>query len=124
MAKTVNTGWRNVTPGKCDFCGSDDDWDVDGRCNVYCSCQTCGECGMFDGHEIGCTAGDEEAEEEEAAARPLIHLSDAQMSRLMARGCFDSVVIHEGQLYVSCDGELIYHWDGELWIDLAEPIKA
>ncbi len=59
MAHTVNTGWRNVTPGTCAICGSDDDYDCDGRGHVYCSCQTCAECGMFDGHEIGCVGSDE-----------------------------------------------------------------
>ena len=63
MAKSVFTGWRTVTPGKCSECGSDDEWDCDGRGTVYCSCQTCSECGMFDGHEIGCKV----AQEEEAA---------------------------------------------------------
>lgn len=65
--KTVNTGWRNVTPGACVICGCDDDWDCDGRGNVYCSCQTCGECGMFDGHEIGCAEGAREDENDECA---------------------------------------------------------
>lgn len=56
--KTVNTGWRNVTPGKCLQCGSDDDWQVDGRGNVLCSCQACPDCGIVDAygfHEPGCS---------------------------------------------------------------------
>lgn len=54
MAATVFTGWRTVTPGRCFNCGFSEDWDCDGRGTIYCSCQTCPECGMFDGHEIGC----------------------------------------------------------------------
>jgi hypothetical protein len=54
MAKTVQQGFRSVTPGQCAACGFDDDWRVDGRETIYCSCQTCPECGMFDGCEIGC----------------------------------------------------------------------
>lgn len=69
MAKSVFTGWRTVTPGKCSCCGSDDDWDCDGRGTVYCGCQTCCECGMFDGHEIGCQAAkDAENQIEEEVA--------------------------------------------------------
>lgn len=62
MATTVNTGWRNVTPGKCFTCGSTDEWDCDGRGTIYCSCDACPECGMLDGHEIGCEEGAREAE--------------------------------------------------------------
>lgn len=54
MSATVYTGWRNVTPGKCAACGCDDDWDVDGRGTVFCSCQRCAECGEFDGHSAEC----------------------------------------------------------------------
>lgn len=53
--KTVFTGWRTVTPGACGICGSDDDWDCDGRGTIYCSCQCCAECGTFDGHTQGCS---------------------------------------------------------------------
>ena len=38
MAKTVNTGWRLVTPGTCGACGNDSDYGVDGRGHVLCSC--------------------------------------------------------------------------------------
>ena len=38
MAKTVNTGWRLVTPGDCKNCGNDSDYGCDGRDNVLCSC--------------------------------------------------------------------------------------
>jgi hypothetical protein len=46
------------------------------------------------------------------------------MARLLGRGCFDSVILQDGGVYVSCGPELIYRWNGEagLWIDLAEPI--
>ena len=65
MAKKVFTGWRTVTPGKCSCCGSDDEWDCDGRGSIFCSCQTCSACSAFDGHEAGCP--EVESEEEEAA---------------------------------------------------------
>ena len=55
--KTLNTGWRNVTPGKCAECGCDDDWSCDGRGNVLCSCQACPDCGLLDAygmHESDC----------------------------------------------------------------------
>ena len=72
MATTVFTGWRKVTPGKCTECGCDDDWSCDGRGNILCGCQACGECGILDAygfHESGCPAlerQDEEPEEEAA----------------------------------------------------------
>ena len=58
MAITVNTGWRNVTPGECLGCGFHDDWTVDGRGNVLCGCQACPGCGILDAygfHNTGCT---------------------------------------------------------------------
>lgn len=58
--KTVSTGWRDVTPGKCLVCGCDDDYDCDGRGNVYCSCQCCSECGSHEGHWDGCSLVAEE----------------------------------------------------------------
>ena len=57
MAKTVDTGWRKVTPGPCDACGFDDGWTCDGRGNVMCDCQACPDCGIVDAygfHEPGC----------------------------------------------------------------------
>ena len=62
MAKTVNTGWRNVAPGRCSCCGDDDGWDCDGRGTVYCECQTCPGCGEYAGHGAGCpeVASDDE----------------------------------------------------------------
>lgn len=57
MAETVFTGWRTETPGDCMVCGFDNEWDCDGRGNIFCSCQACPECGMGDGHEIGCAEG-------------------------------------------------------------------
>lgn len=57
MAKVVSTGWRVVAPGDCLLCGSTDDWEVDGRGNILCSCQACPECGILDAygfHEQGC----------------------------------------------------------------------
>ena len=50
MATTVNTGWREVTPGNCDSCGFDDGWQVDGRGNVMCDCQACPDCGSLDAY--------------------------------------------------------------------------
>jgi hypothetical protein len=38
MAKTVFTGWRKVTPGRCCECGCDDDWGCDGSGTIACSC--------------------------------------------------------------------------------------
>jgi hypothetical protein len=38
VAKTVFTGWRKVTPGKCSECGFDNDWGCDGSGHVLCSC--------------------------------------------------------------------------------------
>lgn len=58
MSRTVNTGWRNVTPGACVICGFDDRWDVDGRGTVYCAdCDACESCGSHDGHWADCRAG-------------------------------------------------------------------
>jgi hypothetical protein len=57
MAKTVNTGWRDVTPGKCHECGEREAWSCDGRGNVMCECQACPDCGIVDAygmHEAGC----------------------------------------------------------------------
>lgn len=72
MAKSVFTGWRTVTPGKCCECGCDDDWSDDGRGNVLCGCQACAECGELSAygfHAQGCPALEEgePSEEEEAA---------------------------------------------------------
>src|SRR5688572_30464310 len=72
MAATVFTGWRNVTPGPCSQCGSTEDYDCDGRGTVYCSCQCCGSCGMFDGHEIGCEA-DQDDDDQDDAGEPRTH---------------------------------------------------
>ncbi len=58
--KTVFTGWKTVTPGECFSCGCSEDWECDGRGTIYCSCQCCGECGAFDGHNAGCTELKEE----------------------------------------------------------------
>ncbi len=44
MAKSVFTGWRTVTPGKCYSCGETDGWTDDGAGHVYCECQVCSEC--------------------------------------------------------------------------------
>lgn len=72
MAKTVSTGWRKVTPGKCSECGCDDDWSCDGRGNVLCGCQACVGCGILDAygfHEHGCPVlKEEDGETEEEAA--------------------------------------------------------
>ncbi len=54
MATSVFTGWRTVTPGMCECCGSTEDWDCDGRGTVFCECQRCPECGGWDGHDSGC----------------------------------------------------------------------
>ena len=60
MSRTVQTGVlndRTVTPGACDICGCDDDWSVDGRGNVLCSCQACPGCDLLDAynmHEANC----------------------------------------------------------------------
>jgi hypothetical protein len=64
-AKTVTTPMgRVISPGGCTLCGFDDQWSTDGRGAIICSCQTCPECGMFDGHEIGCKSGQEENDDE------------------------------------------------------------
>ena len=63
MAKTVFTGWRSVTPGKCRVCGSDDDWDCDGRGAVFCGCQCCPECGEHDDHTHCCPEAQESDED-------------------------------------------------------------
>lgn len=53
--KTVIIGCgRKVTPGKCLYCGYDDDWDADGRDTIYCSCQCCSGCSMFNDHTSEC----------------------------------------------------------------------
>lgn len=55
--KTVNTGWRTITPGECLECGCDDCWTCDGRGNVLCDCQACPDCGIIDAygfHEPTC----------------------------------------------------------------------
>lgn len=57
MARTVDTGWRRVTPGACDFCGCDEDWLVDGRGGVYCTCQTCSDCEEPWGEHLATCAG-------------------------------------------------------------------
>lgn len=57
MATRVHTGWRWIEPGKCLVCGSDDEWECDGRGNVLCECQRCSECGELDAygmHAAGC----------------------------------------------------------------------
>lgn len=55
MAKTINpSGFRKVTPGKCDVCGFDDDWECDGSGRIFCSCERCPECGEIDGCKIDC----------------------------------------------------------------------
>lgn len=57
MATTVSTGYRTITPGRCGICGYSDGWQVDGRCNVLCDCQSCPDCGIVDAygfHEPGC----------------------------------------------------------------------
>ena len=68
MAKTVDTGWQNVTPGACLECGFDDEWSCDGRGNVLCSCQACPYCNelsAYNFHNEGCPAllTDEEIED-------------------------------------------------------------
>jgi hypothetical protein len=56
MSKTVDTGvGRQIAPGKCDNCGSDDDWESDGRGALYCSCECCSECLTYDGHDRKCS---------------------------------------------------------------------
>ena len=65
MASTVFTGWHNVTPGPCSVCGMTDDYECDGRGTVYCSCQCCASCGMFDGHETGCDAANDDAADDD-----------------------------------------------------------
>lgn len=71
MAKTVHTGWREVTPGPCFECGSDDDYECDGRGNVTCGCQSCGDCGsrdVYGFHEPGCPAADGDGADEQETA--------------------------------------------------------
>jgi hypothetical protein len=66
MAKTVNTGGRTITPGDCDICGFDSDWECDGRGNVLCSCQVCPDCGLVDAygfHESNCIRLEENSHE-------------------------------------------------------------
>ncbi len=58
--KTVFTGWRNVTPGPCHYCGYDNDYFCNGRGVVFCGCQTCPDCHVFDGHASNCNLVDEE----------------------------------------------------------------
>ena len=61
MAISVFTGWRTKTPGKCFECGSDNEWECDGRGNVLCGCQACPDCGCLDAygfHNAGCAALD------------------------------------------------------------------
>lgn len=70
MSASVFTGWRTVVPGECRECGSDDDvplravrWQWDGRGTIYCGCQTCPDCGCWDGHYPECAElRDEETE--------------------------------------------------------------
>ncbi len=52
------------------------------------------------------------------------YLTDQEMARLLARDCFDEVVIHDGALYVAVDDALLYRWNGttERWVELPEPI--
>jgi len=67
MAQTVSTGWREVTPGACRECGSDDAWDCDERGNVKCECQACPDCGIVDAygfHNPGCAVLAEPAEDQ------------------------------------------------------------
>lgn len=68
MAKTVSTGWQEVTPGECQECGFDDCWECDGRGNILCDCQACPECGLVDAygmHNPGCPCLNTEEEEGE-----------------------------------------------------------
>jgi len=57
MARTVFTGWRTLTPGRCLSCGFDDAWACDGRGTLYCeTCDTCSECAVeLGGHAPGCS---------------------------------------------------------------------
>ncbi len=48
--ETISTGYRTLTPGCCCQCGSDSDWEVDGRGNVRCECQACPDCGILDAY--------------------------------------------------------------------------
>jgi len=55
--KTVFTGWKIITPGNCNVCGFDNDWQCDGRGNILCSCQACPDCFIVDAygfHEVNC----------------------------------------------------------------------
>lgn len=57
MARTVNTGWKLITPGRCVECGDDDGWQVDGYGNILCECQACPDCNMVDAygfHHVDC----------------------------------------------------------------------
>lgn len=57
MSRTVNpTGFRQITPGKCNVCGYDDGWNSDGACRVYCDCQCCYECNEPFDHARDCQA--------------------------------------------------------------------
>jgi hypothetical protein len=50
VAKIVFTGWREVTPSMCGYCGSSDNWQCDGRGNILCDCQACPDCGIIDSY--------------------------------------------------------------------------
>ena len=68
MARTVQAGWRSVTPGACHDCGSDDEWSCDGRGNVTCGCSACPDCGsqdVYGFHEPDCLVIREWEEQEE-----------------------------------------------------------
>lgn len=55
--KTVFTGWKTVTPGKCFVCGDTETWQCDGQGNILCDCQACPDCGLVDAynfHEPNC----------------------------------------------------------------------
>ena len=69
MSVSVFTGGRTTTPGDCSNCGFDDEWSVDGRGNVLCSCQACPDCGLLDAygfHNPGCAQLENSEEEEES----------------------------------------------------------
>lgn len=66
--RTVNTGWRTVTPGTCCDCGFDNDWSCDGRGNILCGCQSCLDCGIasaYGFHEPGCPSLEAEDDDED-----------------------------------------------------------
>lgn len=67
MATTVNTGWRNVTPGACNNCGSDDLYSDNGRGVIFCICAVCPGCLTFDGHTPHCPDVEAERKERERA---------------------------------------------------------